>query len=168
MNLIFDLFKDTEGVIKFLKHTEGFSDIMTLLKDSMSTMTSKEHSENINAKWEEITNNSWNVSCKWIFDEKTRTLFIRREETMRSYDFDEDQDESTTPWTSFNEEIKHVVIDQRTTTIGSYAFSNCTSLSSIKIPDVVTTIGNGTFHKSTSSETITLPKSVTMIGDKLF
>ena len=97
-----------------------------------------------------------------------RILFTRREETMRSYDFDEDCDESAVPWTSFNEEIKLVVIDQRITMISNYAFFNCTSLSSITIPDTVTTIGNGTFHKSTSLETITLPASVTMIGDKAF
>ena len=48
MSSILDLFKDTEGVIKFLKYTEGFSDIMTLLKNFMSTRTSKEHKENIN------------------------------------------------------------------------------------------------------------------------
>ena len=62
---------------------------------------------------------------------------------MKNYDFDEDQDESTAPWTSFNEEIKRVVITQRITIIGSYAFSNFTSLSSITIPDTATTIGNG-------------------------
>ena len=87
---------------------------------------------------------------------------------MKSYNFDEDCDESTAPWASFNEEIKHVVIDQRITTIGSYAFSNCTSLSSITIPDTVTTIESGAFYKCTSLKTITLPESVTMIGDKVF
>ena len=64
MILIFDLFKDTEGVIKFLKYKEGFSDIMTLLKNFMSTRTSREHKENINTNVEETTNNSWNGSCK--------------------------------------------------------------------------------------------------------
>ena len=97
-----------------------------------------------------------------------RILFIRREEAMRSYDFDEYCDESAVPWTSFIEEIKRVVIGQRITMISNYAFFNCTSLSSITIPDTATTIGNGTFHKSTSLETITLPESVTMIGDKTF
>ena len=87
---------------------------------------------------------------------------------MRRYEFDEDCDESAVPWTSFNEEIKHVVIAQRITTIGNYAFSNCTLLSSITIPDTATTIGNGTFYECTSLETITLPESVTMIGDKAF
>ena len=64
MNLIFDLFKDTERIIKFLKYKEGFSDIMTLLKNSMSTKASKGHKENTNTNGEETTNNSWNGSCE--------------------------------------------------------------------------------------------------------
>ena len=68
----------------------------------------------------------------------------------------------------FNEEIKHVVIGQRITMIGNYAFFNCTSLSSITIPDTETTTGNGAFYKCTSLETITLPESVSMIEDKAF
>lgn len=141
---------------------------MTLSKNFMNGITPKEHKENVNTKREETTNNSWNGSCKWISNEKTMILFIKREEIMRSYEFDEDCDESTIPWTSFIEEIKHVVIGQQITAIGNYAFSNCTSLSSITIPDTATTIGNGTFYKCTSLEAITLPESVTMIGNKSF
>ena len=64
---------------------------------------------------------------------------------MRSYEFDEDQDESTTPWTSFIDEIKHVIIDQQISTIGSYAFCNRTLFSLIIILDTVTVIGSGVF-----------------------
>ena len=87
---------------------------------------------------------------------------------MKNYNFNEDQDESSVPWDSLNKEIKHIVIDQQITTIGNYAFSNCTLLSSITIPDTVTTIWNGAFFKCTSLETITLPESGTMIEDKAF
>ena len=87
---------------------------------------------------------------------------------MRSYDFDKYCNESTVPWTSFNEEIKHVVIGQQISTIGNYAFSSCTLLSSITTPDIVSTIGNGAFCKCTSLETITLPDSVAMIGNRAF
>ena len=50
MNLILDSFKDTEGVIKFLGYTEGFSDIMALSTNFMNVRASKEHKENINKK----------------------------------------------------------------------------------------------------------------------
>ena len=106
---------------------------------------SKEHKENTNLKREETTDNSCGANCKWMFDEKIGTLFIKREEAMRSYEFDEDQDESTTPWTSFIDEIKHVIIDQQISTIGSYAFCNRTLFSLIIILDTVTVIGSGVF-----------------------
>ena len=78
---------------------------MALSKNFMRTRASKENKENINTNGEETTNNSRNESCKWILDEKTRILFIKGEEAMRSYVFDEDCDESAVPWTSFNEKL---------------------------------------------------------------
>ena len=50
------------------------------------------------------------------------------------------------------------------TTIGQYAFYNCTNLTSITIPSSVTTIGNNTFGDCTSLTSITIPDSVTTIG----
>ena len=43
------------------------------------------------------------------------------------------------------------------TTIGTYAFNNCTSLTSITIPNSVTSIGNYAFYGCTSLTNITLP-----------
>lgn len=49
-----------------------------------------------------------------------------------------------------------------------YTFSNCTSLTSIMIPDDVITIGSYAFWKCSGLLSITIPKSVTEIGDKAF
>ena len=48
------------------------------------------------------------------------------------------------------------------------AFSGCTSLNSITIPENVTTIGNGAFDGCTSLNSIVIPKSVTKIGTSVF
>ena len=52
--------------------------------------------------------------------------------------------------------------------IGDSAFSGCSSLESIDIPDSVTTIGGGAFSRCSSLESIDLPDSVTTIGDEAF
>ena len=53
-------------------------------------------------------------------------------------------------------------------TIASYAFSSCTSLTSITIPDSVTSIGNYAFYNCTSLTSVTIPNSVTSIGYSAF
>ncbi len=54
------------------------------------------------------------------------------------------------------------------TSIGSYAFSGCDSLTSIVIPDGVTSIGNYAFYSCYRLTSITIPDSVTSIGDYAF
>ena len=54
------------------------------------------------------------------------------------------------------------------TTIGSSAFENCDSLTSVTIPDSVTTIGDWAFYDCDSLTSVTIPDSVTTIGDYAF
>ena len=54
------------------------------------------------------------------------------------------------------------------TSIGSSAFEDCYSLTSIEIPNSVTSIGDGAFGGCTSLASIEIPNSVTSIGDDAF
>ena len=69
----------------------------------------------------------------------------------------------TIPATVTNEGTTYSV-----TTIGNSAFSNCTSLTGITLPDGLTTIGNDAFSNCTSLTGITIPNTVTSIGNDAF
>ena len=61
-----------------------------------------------------------------------------------------------------------VTIPDSVTSIGSYAFSSCTSLISVTIPDGVTSIGDSAFYFCTNLTSITIPDGVTSIGTYTF
>ncbi len=68
------------------------------------------------------------------------------------------------PW---GKEIKTVRFEGSATSIGKYAFYDCTSLSSVSMPSV-TSIGDRAFHGCTSLSSVDIPDSVTSIGGSAF
>ena len=64
--------------------------------------------------------------------------------------------------------LTSVIIPDSVTSIGETAFAGCTSLTSVTIPDSVTSIGGGAFLECTSLKSITIPDSVTSIGEGVF
>ena len=82
---------------------------------------------------------------------------------MPNYDYYDD-----IPWYSQRDKIKKVVIEKGVTNIGSYAFEDCSGLTSITIPNSVTRIGKYAFYYCTSLTSVTIPESVTNFGDCAF
>ena len=80
----------------------------------------------------------------------------------------EDYSRFDAPWLSQRDKIKKVVIENGVTNIGSYAFREYKSLTSITIPNSVTSIGEYAFSDCSSLTSMTIPNSVTSIGEYAF
>ncbi len=64
--------------------------------------------------------------------------------------------------------LTSVIIPNRVTSIGDWAFYSCRSLTNVMIPDSVTSIGDDAFDTCTSLTSITIPNSVTNIEEAAF
>ena len=93
-------------------------------------------------------------------------------ETYGDFEYDV-LDSGTVEITGYNGSAEKVVIPdtidgKSVTSIGGWAFSWCSSLTSITIPDSVTSIGGEAFYDCSSLTSITIPNSVTEIGSSAF
>ena len=79
-----------------------------------------------------------------------------------------DYGSSDAPWYGYRSLVKSAVIADGVTSIGSCAFYDCTSLTSVTITDSVTSISWSSFDGCTSLTSVTIPDSVTSISDGAF
>ncbi|MBQ6585183.1 MAG: leucine-rich repeat domain-containing protein, partial [Coriobacteriales bacterium] len=99
----------------------------------------------------------------WIVDTDTGILEISGNGTMKSY---AGTATGHGPWCSANPTI--VVIDEGVTSIGAYAFYECSSITQVEIPDSMTMIQNNSFSYCTSLRSIIIPQSVSSLGSSVF
>ncbi|MDR0304161.1 MAG: leucine-rich repeat domain-containing protein, partial [Chitinispirillales bacterium] len=74
----------------------------------------------------------------------------------------------TAPWYFYKNSITKAVIGDSVTSIGSYAFYDCSGLTSVTIPSSVTSIGSYAFYDCSGLTSVTIPSSVTSIGSSAF
>ena len=73
-----------------------------------------------------------------------------------------------TPWMSYRDSIKSLVIEEGVTTVGRSAFSGCDQLTSATLPTSLTEIGQSAFLGCFNLEKICLPDTLNAIGDNAF
>ena len=71
------------------------------------------------------------------------------------------------PWHG-NSAITSVIIQDGVTSIGNYAFYECTGITSVTIPNSIISIGRASFFGCTGLTSLTIPNSVTTIGESAF
>ena len=92
----------------------------------------------------------------WTLDSEG-VLTISGNGAMHDYDY-------SSPWHENGNQIQSVFMANGVTSIGNFAFYECTSLTSMAIPDSVTCIGNCAFKDCSSLASVTIPDSVASIG----
>ncbi len=106
----------------------------------------------------------------WIYNYSEKTLTISGRGNMPNY-YSNSRAGSLAPWvnsTNIKNDLETVVISEGVTSIGEYAFFECTSLKNIVISGSVKTINIGAFYQCAALPGITIPNSVTSIGDEAF
>ena len=73
-----------------------------------------------------------------------------------------------TPWRANYSRIKKVILKNGVTSIGDYAFRDCSNMTSVTIPKGVKSIGSRAFYNCSSLTSVTIPNSVTSIGREAF
>lgn len=127
---------------------------------------------------------SFGDGTSWILE--AGTLTINGSGEMPSY-----RDSNLPPWYESREQIVRIVVSDKITSIGSFAFYGCNNLVAVSIPNSVKTIGsyafascerltsvqmggsvssigNGAFYDCFSLESIRLPYGLTSIGSQAF
>ena len=79
-----------------------------------------------------------------------------------------DYDAGDAPWFGIRGNITSIEISDGVTSIGNWAFYNCTKATSVTIPDTVTSIGKNAFYFCEKLNNVNLPASVNTIGNNAF
>ncbi len=99
----------------------------------------------------------------WTLDDEG-TLTISG--TGEMYDYAQ----TDAPWENYRSDITHIFISGGVTSIGDYAFAECTRLTSVTFGDgsQLTSIGNGAFAYCKKLTSVTIPGTVKSIGTDAF
>lgn len=97
----------------------------------------------------------------WSYDKLSKTLTISGTGAMMYYGLTNNYLHSTSPWSVFDDELEHVVIENGVTSVGAYAFAMCGHLNSVSLPSSVFQIDQAAFYTSSLAR-IDIPRIETV------
>ena len=100
----------------------------------------------------------------WSLNTQDSTLTITGSGEMTNWHGDPD----FAPWYDYKSYIKYVSLPDGVTSIGDWAFRDCSGLTSIEIPNSVTGIGSDAFDGCSGLTSVTIGNRVTSIGNTAF
>ena len=103
------------------------------------------------------------ASVSWLFDSSSGTLTISGKGAMADASL-----QSVAPWYDYHGAIRRVVVSSGVTSIGNYAFRDCSALTTVSIATSVTEIGEYAFYGCSAMTDIWLSSTVTSIGSHAF
>ncbi len=89
-------------------------------------------------------------NVNWSLDEEG-TLHITGEGAMASW-----ESEADVPWTQYRSQIKEIQIEDGVTSVGAYAFCNCSDVTETVLPDSIKNIGEFAFFSFGGLSTVTI------------
>lgn len=116
--------------------------------------------EKLSMRIETSTNNSCGENLTWNFSDGELVI----EGTGAMDNFADGQ----APWYAFKDEIVKLTIKSGVTSVGHYAFNECSKIADVVIPNGVTTLGTHAFGYCDGLTVVSLPPSVKTIGWSAF
>lgn len=107
----------------------------------------------------ETINGTCGVNVTWSLDIESGVLNIMGSGAMTDY-----ASYSNVPWYSNRTSVQTCIVEDGVTTIGKYAFYDCSLLSAVDIPSTVTMLKESSFRKCRALTSVSIPSSVTEIG----
>ena len=104
----------------------------------------------------------------WAYDFQSGDLYYKITSSSAPYTVEVIDAEWFITFPIIPEIVTYNGITYSVTSIGNHAFRECTSLTSVTIPNSVTSIGYKAFYDCSSLTSVTIGNSVTSIGDEAF
>ncbi len=102
------------------------------------------------------TNLTWTLGNDW-------TLTVSGTGSMDSYD-----EEARAPWYGYHTNIRSAVLEAGVASVGSHAFTYCSALEEVSLPETLVEIEDSAFLNCAALEEINLPESLSLLGDRVF